>query len=108
MPVRNISFSQFYASLNSFGCVKNIMMFFVTLLYIIQNFHSFVSRSRLYHYFLETTFQRAILFNMLTIFVECGCSDTLDFTSCQSRFEHIGSIKRSGGTTCSNNGVNFV
>ena len=41
---------------------------------------------------LEPSLERRILLDVLTVFVKGSGTNTLDFTSCQSRFEHIGSV----------------
>ena len=43
-------------------------------------------------HFLETTLQRSIFFNILTILIERGCADTVQLTARQSRFQHVAGI----------------
>ena len=83
-------------------------MIFVLVLDITQNLKRFFSSSRFYYYFLETTFQSAILFDVLAIFIQGGGTNTLYFSSCQCRFQHICSIHRACCRTCTYNRVNFV
>ncbi len=45
---------------------------------------------------------------MLTVFIECRCSDTLHFSSGQSRFQNIGCVNGSFGSPRSDQGMEFV
>ena len=42
------------------------------------------------------------------LFIQCGGTDALQFTSGQSRFEDVGSIDRPLGGTGANQGVNLI
>mmetsp|Transcript_21366 Transcript_21366/g.52964 ORF Transcript_21366/g.52964 Transcript_21366/m.52964 type:complete len:383 (-) Transcript_21366:481-1629(-) len=57
---------------------------------------------------LETTFQGLVLFNVLTVFVDgCG-TNASELSTGESWLEQVGSIHRSRGGTCPNNGVHFI
>src|SRR3546814_15505634 len=74
----------------------------------VQNFNGFLRRCRFYHDFLKTPVKRAVLFNVLAVFIQ-GCStDALNFTPCQRRLEHIRSIQRAGSAAGPDNGMDFV
>ena len=66
--------------------------------YFIAFFQSTQNRNRIFHRRfihsnrLETTFQRCIFLNILTILIQCGCTDTVEFTSRQHRLQHIAGI----------------
>ena len=68
----------------------------------------FFDGGRLHHDLLEATFQGAIFFDVLTVFIQgCG-SNALDFATCKGRLEHVGSVQRAACTASTNNRVDFV
>ena len=84
------------------------MVDFVTLLQAAQN-RNRVFHARLVHqHFLETTLQRRIFFNILTIFVQRGRADAMQFAPRQRRFEHIARVHRAIGFARAHQCVNFI
>ena len=59
-------------------------------------------------HFLETTFKRRILFNILTIFVQSRRTDDVQFTAGKSRLQHIARIHRALGFTRAHHRMNFI
>ena len=57
---------------------------------------------------LETTLQCSILLNILTILIQCCCTDTMQFTSGKHRLKHISCIHRTVCFTCSYNRMKFI
>ena len=57
---------------------------------------------------LETTLQCSILLNILTILIQCCCTDTVQFTSGKHRLKHISCIHRTVCFTCSYNRMKFI
>ena len=84
------------------------MMILIFFLDILQYLKCLFSSSRLYYYFLKTAFQCPVFFYILPVFIKGSGSDTLDFTTCQSRFQHIGGIHRSCRRSGSHNSMNFI
>ncbi len=77
------------------------MVFSVVLLQTFKNFNCFFGCGFAYHYWLETPFQRTVLFNMLAILVQSCGTNCPQFSSRQRRLEDICSVNcpaRSAGT----------
>jgi len=106
--VGDVTGSEGHTSLDRFGSEVHIVVFFITLFNIVQNLERFINRSRLYKYALESTIKCTVFFDILTIFIKCSGTDTLDFTTSKSRFEHIWSVQRTGSTAGTDDGMNFV
>src|SRR5687767_9690950 len=85
-----------------------MMMLFVFLLDVIEDLNRLFRSSSIYHYNLESSCQSAVFFNILTVFIECSSTYTLDISPCEGRLKHVGSIQRTGSSTCSNDGMNFI
>ena len=85
-----------------------MMMLFVFFLDIMQNLYGFFYRGRIHDYLLESAVERSVLFNVLTVLVECCCADTLDFSAGKGRLEHIRGIQRARCTTGTDDSVYFV
>ena len=84
------------------------MVLLVTVSKPFQDFNGLSRRRRLDHHSLETTFQGPILFDVFAEFIEGRGTNTLNFTSAQSWFQHIRSVDRSFCTTGTDQGVKFV
>ena len=108
MSVAHIPHTQIHACLNGLGRVNNAMVFLVFFTDIVQNLHAFLRRSRFNHHHLETAFQRSVLFNVLTVFIEGGSPYALNFAPCQSGLEHVAGIQRTTGTASTHNGMNLI
>ncbi len=48
------------------------------------------------------------LFDVLAVFVQGGRADTVQFATCQSRFQHIARIHRTVGFACADQSMDFV
>ena len=57
---------------------------------------------------LEAPLERRILLDVLSILVQCGRTDALDFTTCQCGFEYVGCIDCTFSTTGTDERVQFV
>ena len=57
---------------------------------------------------LETTLQCSILLNILTILIQCCCTDTMQFTSGKHRLKHISCIHRTVCLTGSDDRMKFI
>ena len=84
------------------------MVDFVTLLQTAQNsdgiFHTWLANQ----YFLETAFECRIFFDVLTVFVQGGRADAVQFAACQGRFQHITRVHRAVGFTRADQSMDFV
>ena len=60
------------------------------------------------HNRLETTCQCGIFLDVLTVLVQCGGTNTMQFTSGKHRFQHIACIHRSVCLTCSDDQVKLI
>ena len=57
---------------------------------------------------LEPTFESFVLFKIFLVFVERSSADRPQFSSCQSRFQNIGSIHGTFTLSGTNQRVNFI
>src|SRR5438270_711983 len=57
---------------------------------------------------LKTSFERGIFFNVLAIFVQCGCANGSQFPASERWLEHVGSINRALGCACAYERMQFV
>ena len=84
------------------------MVFFVTFAKSFEDRDRFLIGSRLDHDLLESTRQRVVFFDVLSILVQRRGTDALDFTAGQGRFEHVGRVDRAFGTTGTDERMKFV
>ncbi len=73
-----------------------------------KNLHSFFRCRLPYQNRLEPTFQCCVLFDMLTVFINCGCSDQLHCTTRQRRFNDVRCVNSAFRSASADNGVNFI
>ena len=70
------------------GTIRN----FYSMIYLIPFFQSTKDGNGIFHgrfihqYRLETTFQSGIFFDILTVLIQCGCTDTVQFSTGKHRF----------------------
>ena len=107
-PIGNITGCQFYTGLDRLVRVTHVMVILVTGLNIIQYFHRLVKRGRFHQHLLETTLQGSILLYILAILIQRRCPDTLNLSAGQRRFQHIGRIQVTPGTSGPDNRVNLI
>ena len=62
----------------------------------------------IYQNWLETTLQSCILLNILTILIQCCCTDTMQFTSSKHRLKHISCIHRTVCLTGSDDRMKLI
>ena len=60
------------------------------------------------HYRLETTLQRTVLFNILTVFVQRSCTNAAQLAACQHRLQDIACIHSTFGSTGTDNGMQLI
>ena len=84
------------------------MMRFVTVAQTTQDLHRLLFCRFANHNRLESTFKGRIFFDVLTVFFDGGCTDYLEITSGQSRLEDIGGIRRTFGSTGTDNRMQFI
>ena len=84
------------------------MVFLVSGLDIVEYGQGLFGSSGIYHYFLETAFESAVLLYVHTILVESSGADALYFTTGKSRLEQVCGIHRALGIACTDNSVNLV
>ena len=81
---------------------------FVSLFQSSQDRDCILNGWLIYQNWLETTLQSCILLNILTILIQCCCTDTMQFTSGKHRLKHISCIHRTVCFTCSYNRMKFI
>ena len=84
------------------------MVLFVFVLDVVEDVKGLFGRGGLEDDFLETTFQRTILFDVLAVFVQRGGADTLQFATGQCGFEEVGGIHAAGRVTSAYHRVQLV
>ena len=57
---------------------------------------------------LESSLERSVLFNMLSVFIQSRGPDTLNFAARQRRLEHVGGIDRSFRRPGSDQGMELI
>ena len=81
---------------------------FITLLQTAQNsdgiFHTWLANQ----YFLEAAFECRIFLDVLTVFIQSSRTDTVQFATRQSRFQHIARIHCAVGFACTNQSMDFI
>ena len=81
---------------------------FITLLQTAQNsdgvFYTWLTNQ----YFLEAAFECRVFFDVLTVFVQGGSTDAVQFAACQSRFQHIARVHCAVGFARTDQSMDFV
>ena len=86
----------------------NTMIYLIAFLQTTQNRYRIFHRRFVYHDRLETTLQCRVFLNILTVFIQCGGTDTVQFAPRQHRLQHIAGIQRSISLTGSNNRMQLI
>ena len=81
---------------------------FVSLFQSSQDRDCILNGWLIYQNWLETTLQSCILLNILTILIQCCCTDTMQFTSGKHRLKHISCIHRTVCLTGSDDRMKFI
>ena len=81
---------------------------FVSLFQSSQDRDCILNGWLIYQNRLETTLQCSILLNILTILIQCCCTDTVQFTSSKHRLKHISCIHRTVCLTGSDDRMKFI
>ena len=88
--------------------VLDTVVLLVLVLDVVEDLNRLFNGGGFHHDFLEATFQRSILFNVLAVFVQRRGTNALDFATRKGWLEHVGRVQRPAGTPCTYNGVDFV
>ena len=84
------------------------MIYFITILQSTQDRNRVLHSRFFYHNRLETPFQSGIFFNILSVFIQSGSTDTVQLTTSQHRFQHITRIQSTVRLAGTNNGVQLI
>ena len=84
------------------------MMVFVVIPQALKNFHGFVDRRWIHDDRLEATLESAVLLDVLPVFGERRCANTLQLPARQRRLEHVGRVDGALSSTGSNLCVQLV
>ena len=85
-----------------------LMMLLVVALYASEQLRSLVYCGFEHRYRLEAAFERAVLFDVLAVFVEGGSADDLQLASRQRGLEHVGSVHRAFAVACADEIMHLV
>ncbi len=88
-----VAICQAYAGINGIRGVEHIVVLLVALLDVVQDLDRFFDRGRLDHHLLEAAFQCAILFYVLSVFVQGRGANALDLSAGKRWLEHIARIE---------------
>src|SRR5687767_13846479 len=102
MSIGDVAIGEFHARYDSIRSVGHVVVILILLLDVLQDLDRFLNRGRFHQHFLETTLKSSVLFNVLTILIQRCRTDALDLTTRKRGFEHVACIKRSAGTTGTN------
>ena len=97
VTVRHVAVGELDAGVDGFGSIGHRVVLLVFRLDVVEDFHGLFRRGGIDEDLLETTFQSAVLFDVLPVFVEGGGADALQLASGQGRLEHVGGVKRPVG-----------
>ena len=90
--VSYVAAGQSHTRLQGFVGIGHVVVFFVALLDVVENFERLFLCSWLHHNLLESAFQRTVLFYAVAVFVErCG-TDALQLTSGKCWLHHVGCV----------------
>src|SRR6185312_6255885 len=92
--IRHIPVAQLYAGIYSIVGVGDIMIVFILRLDVVQDLVGLLDARRIYHHFLETTVQGAILLDVHPILVQRTGADALELSARQRGFKYVAGIER--------------
>ncbi len=84
------------------------MVVLVLVFDVFENLKGFFRGGGLYHHFLEAALERAVLLDVLAVFVKSGGADALYLAAGERRLEEVGGVHRAGGVAGSDDGVQLV
>ena len=68
------------------------MEYFVSFFQTTKNGNGIFYCRLINHDWLETTCKSSVFFNVLTILIQCGCTNTVQLTSGKHRFQHVACV----------------
>ena len=68
------------------------MVYFVLILYAPQDSYGIFDCWLLNYHRLKASFQGAVFFYVFAVFIQCSCTDAMEFTPCKRWFEHVRGI----------------
>ena len=84
------------------------MKYLITLFQTTQDRNGIFHRRLIHHNRLETTLQRRILLNVLTVLIQSGRADAVQLATGQHRLQHIAGVHSSVGLACAHNQVQLI
>ncbi len=84
------------------------MVQFIALLQTAQNCYRVFDTRFVHQHFLKATLERGILLDVQAVFIERGCTNTVQLPTCKCRFEHVAGIHRAFRLARTHYGVQFV
>ena len=84
------------------------VMHFITLFQTTQDRNRILNTRLLDHYRLETPFQSAVFFDILTVFIQRRCADTAQLAAGQHRFQDIASVHCAFGSASADHRMQLV
>ena len=84
------------------------MVDLIALLESTENGNGVLLVGLIHQYLLETPFQGSILLHVLSVLIECGGPNAMEFAPGQGRLEHVARIHGALGFTRTHHGVQFI
>ena len=85
-----------------------MMMVLILLAKAFEYLNSFSDSRLSYLDRLEAAFQGCVLFNIFTVLICCGGTDSLELTACKHRLEHVGSTHCTVCRPCTDDGMYLI
>ena len=106
--VGDVALRELHGRFDGFGRVIDVVVLFVFVLDVVQDFDGFFYRGSVNHYHLKASSQSAVFLDVLSVLVEGSGTDALDVAPSQRWLKHIGGIERARGATGTYDGVQLI
>ena len=107
-PIGNVAIRQLDGFNHRVIADLHAVMFFIAIPQSLNNLHGLFNGRRVHVNRLKPTLQGPVFLNVLAIFIKGRRPDTLNFTTRQRRFEHVGGINRPFGRAGPDQGVQLI
>jgi len=86
----------------------DLVVLFVAVAHAAQDLDGVIHRGLIHVDRRKPAFQRAILLDVLPVFIQCGGADATQFPASQRRFEHVAGVHRALGRARAHHGVQLI
>jgi len=106
--IGDVAVAELHTGNDGLVAVRHIVELLVFGLDVAEDMHRFILGWRIHHHLLETAVERAVFLDVLTILVERGSTDALEFAACEGGLEDIGGVERARSPAGTHHGVYLV